>query len=166
MKQKVELTVDTLDKMCAWYSCKRLSRRWPVRLFFGLLDITSVNAFVIWTELNPTWKCSNSGKQPSDLRRLFLLAVGKCMVMSSVERRSLSQAVTFLPATRRAVTAVGLSPARKTSEPAESGYRESGVIFVLPNKIGNVRSTAIPVICLFVVTTAKQYSHVTRARNR
>ena len=29
---------DTLDKMCAWYSCKRSSRRWPVSLFFGLLD--------------------------------------------------------------------------------------------------------------------------------
>jgi len=45
---------DTLDKMCAWYSCKRSSRRWPVSLFFGLLDITGLSAFVIWTKLNPT----------------------------------------------------------------------------------------------------------------
>ena len=109
---------------CAWYSCKRSSRRWPVSLFFGLLDITGVNAFVIWTELNPTWKCSQSGKQPSDTRRLFLLDVGESMVMPSAERRSLSPDVAFLPATRRAMTAIGVSPVRKTSEPAASGKRK------------------------------------------
>ena len=59
-----------------------------------------VNAFVIWTELNPIWKCSKSGtsKQSSDIKRLFLLHVGTVwyMAMQCVGRRSLSIAVTLL----------------------------------------------------------------------
>lgn len=39
--------VDTCDKMCASYSVSRVTRRWPMALFFVFLNIASINARVI-----------------------------------------------------------------------------------------------------------------------
>lgn len=41
--------VDSLDEKCAKYSCSRRTRRWPLAIFFKLVDICSVNAFIIYT---------------------------------------------------------------------------------------------------------------------
>jgi len=120
--------------------------------------------YLIWTELNPAWKCSQSGKQPSDIRRLFLLDVWEGMVMRlmpSVGRRSLSPTVAFLPATRRAMTAVGVPPVRKTPEPAASGKRKRSHICTARQDRKCRVNCIIFVICLFVVTTVKQCSSVT-----
>lgn len=40
--------VDVLDKLCHDKTTKRSTNRWPMRYFFGILDISAVNAFVIW----------------------------------------------------------------------------------------------------------------------
>lgn len=39
--------VDTVDQMCSWYSVSRITRRWPMSLFFRVLDIAGVNAHVL-----------------------------------------------------------------------------------------------------------------------
>ncbi|KAH9633010.1 hypothetical protein HF086_000370 [Spodoptera exigua] len=39
--------VDILDKMCKQYSVLRNSRRWPLTIFFDLMNIVGVNALVI-----------------------------------------------------------------------------------------------------------------------
>lgn len=36
---KTKSGVDVLDKLVREYSCKRNTRRWPLRLFFNLIDI-------------------------------------------------------------------------------------------------------------------------------
>lgn len=48
--------VDNMDKVVAAYSCKRRTLRWPLVIFFDMLDISVYNAFVIWMALNPEWK--------------------------------------------------------------------------------------------------------------
>ncbi|XP_024220084.1 piggyBac transposable element-derived protein 4 [Halyomorpha halys] len=40
--------VDVLDKLCHDKTTKRSTNRWPMRYFFGILDISAVNAFIIW----------------------------------------------------------------------------------------------------------------------
>ena len=40
--------VDTLDQMCANYSTGRRTRRWPMAVFFRILDIAAVNAKVLY----------------------------------------------------------------------------------------------------------------------
>lgn len=40
--------VDTLDEMCKKMSTSRKTRRWPLCLFYGMLNITMVNAYVIY----------------------------------------------------------------------------------------------------------------------
>ena len=60
--------VDTLDQLVRSYSSKRRTRRWPMSLFFNLLDIDAYNSMVLYIQLNPTW---NSLKLYR--RRLYLI---------------------------------------------------------------------------------------------
>jgi hypothetical protein len=39
--------VDALDQLCITYSCSRKTRRWPLRVFYALLNMVQVNAIVI-----------------------------------------------------------------------------------------------------------------------
>lgn len=43
--------VDTLDKLCATYSVSRTTRRWPLSIFFSLINIAGVNAQVLYLML-------------------------------------------------------------------------------------------------------------------
>jgi hypothetical protein len=63
--------VDTIDQMTRTYSCKRKTRRLPLVVFY-MLDISAINAYVIWKALNPNWNSNKSHK-----RRLYLLHLGK-----------------------------------------------------------------------------------------
>lgn len=59
--------VDVLDKLCAQYSCKRSTRRWPLSLFFTILDIMCHNSSVLFFSHQPQWRKSK------DKRRFFPL---------------------------------------------------------------------------------------------
>lgn len=48
--------VDVLDERIGTYRCKRKVNRWPMALFANIIDISAFNSFVIYTELNPSWK--------------------------------------------------------------------------------------------------------------
>ena len=39
--------VDTLDQLCHTYSCSRKTRRWPLCLFYNLLNIVGVNSMIL-----------------------------------------------------------------------------------------------------------------------
>ena len=65
-----------------------------------------------------------SGKQPTDIRRLFLLDVGQGQVMPGVERRPQSPGVAFQPATRSIMTAVGILAPTKKAETVASNKRK------------------------------------------
>ena len=40
--------VDSLDERCAQYSCGCLTRRWPMAIFYRILDICFANPFVMY----------------------------------------------------------------------------------------------------------------------
>ena len=48
--------VDNMDKLVSAYSFKRRTLRWPLAIFFNILDIPAYNAFITWMALNPEWK--------------------------------------------------------------------------------------------------------------
>lgn len=52
---KARNEVDNLYKLVTTYSCKRKTLRWPLVIFFDMLDICAYNAFVIWMSLSPEW---------------------------------------------------------------------------------------------------------------
>ncbi|XP_038128076.1 piggyBac transposable element-derived protein 4-like [Cyprinodon tularosa] len=74
--------VDNLDKVTATYSCRRMTARWPLVIFFHIIDVSAYNAFVIWCEINKDW---NRGKLSR--RRLFLEELGNALVRPQIERR-------------------------------------------------------------------------------
>lgn len=68
--------VDTLDEMVGTYQCKRKVLRWPLALFENMLDILALNAFIIYTDLDPLWKYTKKNFR----LRLFLIEIGKSLV--------------------------------------------------------------------------------------
>jgi hypothetical protein len=71
--------VDVIDEKCGTYSTSRRCRRWPLVLFYRLLDIAGINAQVIFT-------CNNiDANRP---RRLFLKDIGMEMVKPQAAKRS------------------------------------------------------------------------------
>lgn len=65
--------VDTVDAMCRMYTTKCASRRWPVAVWSNILDIASINAWVLYRE------ATNS----SISRKDFILDIVKHLIGSS-----------------------------------------------------------------------------------
>ena len=59
---------DNMDHLITIFSCKRKNDRWPMVLFFNMLDVAGVAAFIIWISLNPDWSFNDR-----QLRRRKLL---------------------------------------------------------------------------------------------
>lgn len=74
--------VDTLDKMCANYTSKRKTNRWPIVVFSNILDISGVNSFVLFTSINLQWK-----PKCNDRRRIFLENLGESLIKKHIDRR-------------------------------------------------------------------------------
>lgn len=63
---KTKGAVDNLDKLVAEYTCRRQTKRWPITVFYNIIDVSAYNAFVLWLEINPTWH-----KMKLTKRRIF-----------------------------------------------------------------------------------------------
>ena len=64
--------VDTMDQMLRCYSVKRMTRRWPMVIFYNMIDVSAMNGYIIWMTLNPTSFVKKASK-----RRQFLITLGK-----------------------------------------------------------------------------------------
>jgi hypothetical protein len=74
--------VDNLDHLVTTYTCKRKIKRWPMTVFFNILDCAAVAAFVVWSSKFPDWNMGVRYK-----RRLFLKELGLGMVEDMLQRR-------------------------------------------------------------------------------
>lgn len=72
--------VDNLDKVTATYSCWRMTARWPLVIFFNIIDVRAFNGFVIWCEANPNWNGVKKNK-----RKLFLEQLVYALVKPHIE---------------------------------------------------------------------------------
>lgn len=73
--------VDTLDQLCHNYTTARKTRRWPLRVFYGILDQCGVNALILFVNANPQWK--EQGKT----RRTFLKELSLSLVKQHISVR-------------------------------------------------------------------------------
>lgn len=76
--------VDTLDKMISCYTCRRKTKRWPVVVFSNVLDISAVNAYILFLAANPDWKVKSKRR-----RRLFIESLGMGLVQDHICRRDI-----------------------------------------------------------------------------
>lgn len=40
--------VDTVDKMCETYNCARRTNRWPMVIFYSLMNVAGINSYIIF----------------------------------------------------------------------------------------------------------------------
>lgn len=76
--------VDNLEKVTGTYSWGRMTACWPLVIFHNIIDVSSYNTFVIWSEINPTWMHGKKNK-----RRVFLEQLGKALV-TYIKRKEVS----------------------------------------------------------------------------
>ncbi|KAF2903873.1 hypothetical protein ILUMI_02291 [Ignelater luminosus] len=48
--------VDTMDKLVRTYTVKRQAKKWPVTVFYNMIDINVLNTYIIWCHLNEDWR--------------------------------------------------------------------------------------------------------------
>lgn len=65
------------------YTCKRGTKRWPLSVFYSLIDICAINATTIFIQQHPRWN-----EQKHNKRKLFLLQAGMELVKPQVAERS------------------------------------------------------------------------------
>lgn len=75
--------VDTMDQMVRNYTTKRKTRRWPMALFYNMIDVSALNAYIIWLHLKPEWNEAKAHR-----RRNFLKELGKSLIQANQEKRA------------------------------------------------------------------------------
>ena len=73
--------VDTMDQMVSTYTCKRRTRRWPMVLWYNMLDIATLNAYTSFTSQHPGYMSGIS-----NARRLFIKELGQELVIPHMKR--------------------------------------------------------------------------------
>ena len=74
--------VDTMDQMVSNYSCKRRTSRWPMVLWYNMLDVATLNAYTYFTAQHPDYMGG-----VNHARRLFIKELSKELVMPHMKRR-------------------------------------------------------------------------------
>lgn len=70
--------VDSLDQKCAIYCTGRRTRRWPMAIFFRILDISGVNAYIVY----------KTNENFNDIARInFMKKLAHSLVVPEMERR-------------------------------------------------------------------------------
>ena len=81
--------VDTMNQMLGIYSWKRATQRWPLVMFYNMLDVAALAAFTIYYEIKPIKR--------SDRWRSFLLLLTKQLPTPNIEERALNNHITTYP---------------------------------------------------------------------
>ncbi|XP_032420180.1 piggyBac transposable element-derived protein 4-like [Xiphophorus hellerii] len=78
---KMKGGVDTMDQMVSNYTCLRRTRRWPMVLWYNMLDVATLNAYTNFSAQHPDYMGGASNAQ-----RLFIKELGKELVMPHMKR--------------------------------------------------------------------------------
>ena len=76
--------VDNLDHLVTMYTSRRKTNRWPMVLFWNMIDVAAVGAFILWLGNNTQWEVSKGRRR----RNLFLRQLGYDLVKPQMELRA------------------------------------------------------------------------------
>lgn len=106
--------VDNMDHLASIYSCKRKINRWPMVLFFNMLDTAAIASFVIWMCNNPDWNKSSKAIR----RRQFIISLGESLVKPLI-RKHLYNSVRLRKPMMDAIQLLELDLGKRCKRPAE-----------------------------------------------
>ncbi|KAK3778106.1 hypothetical protein RRG08_062802 [Elysia crispata] len=75
--------VDSMDQMCHKFTTKRKTNRWPMLLFYDMLDLASIDSIVCWRKTFPGNTLSKK-----DMRAQFNIAIGPIGIGSTSTREA------------------------------------------------------------------------------
>lgn len=90
-----------MDQMVSHFSCKRKTNRWPLAMFFNLLDVSTLAAFVMYRDCEQHVKL----ERLTD-RKNFLLRLAKELVLPNIVRRAENKLVIRNLSVRTAISAM------------------------------------------------------------
>lgn len=92
--------VDTMDQMLGGYTCKRGTNRWPLALFFNMLDVAGLAAFIIHDKLGHVKR--------NDRRRMFLMELAEQLVIPHMEQRATNPIVRGMQHVKQSMALFGV----------------------------------------------------------
>ncbi|UYV64257.1 hypothetical protein LAZ67_3000085 [Cordylochernes scorpioides] len=105
--------VDTIDQMVSNFSTSRRSRRWPLALFYALLDITALNSYIIFNY--------QIDKKDQKERSTFIVDLGRSLIDEHLATRNLNSLPLELQTTIKKIkNNDGSSTPRGSTMPQES----------------------------------------------
>ena len=78
--------VDSVDQMAPAYSTKRITRWWPMVLFYNTLDLSTIAARIVWSIKFPDHLLSKKDARPQ-----FILRVAEQLSLEHMDRRLCAQ---------------------------------------------------------------------------
>ncbi|XP_049847194.1 uncharacterized protein LOC126299375 [Schistocerca gregaria] len=115
--------VDTIDQMARHYSTKRGTRRWPLSLFYTLIDIAAINAYSLFLLNFPNWK-----KNLLNRRRVFITNLGLELIRSQVDKRAQNlyglqkPVIMAMESITQRKLSCSVEPSSATAEPGTRGW--------------------------------------------
>ncbi|XP_050687847.1 piggyBac transposable element-derived protein 4-like [Eriocheir sinensis] len=76
---------DTFDQMCQRYSCSRKTKRWPLCIYYGIVNAASINSYIIYCK-----KCSDRHIKKME-RRCFMQEAAYELVKPWAQQRLTEQ---------------------------------------------------------------------------
>ena len=78
---KTKIGVDLVDQMVGTCTCRRQTRRWPLKLFFNLLDVAALNACTISRQVHHDQQSTGGS------RRRFLTDLADSLILPHMKIR-------------------------------------------------------------------------------
>lgn len=94
---KYKAGVDTMDQMVGRYTTHRRTQRWPLAMFFNILDVAALAAYIVYFENN------NMIKKKTHQRRIFLRQLSEELCKPIIEDRSSNKQIMRHHATKNAI---------------------------------------------------------------
>ncbi|UYV83370.1 hypothetical protein LAZ67_23000808 [Cordylochernes scorpioides] len=137
--------VDTIDQMVSNFSTSRRSRRWPLALFYALLDITALNSYIIFNY--------QIDKKDQKERSTFIVDLGRSLIDEHLATRSpdpqktgFIQHCSLVVATEGVPHSLYIEPRDKYGNPCllESGWDPARDYTVDILEVGSERPVPLP----------------------
>ena len=122
-----------MDQMFGNYTCKRKTRRWPLAMFFNIVDLSALAAYVLYSETYQTRNCRCS----------FLIALANDMALPNIRRRAQISHINRWPHIRSAM----LDMLGATNLPSDTPF---------PHLQVNPETSGIKGKCLFCAREKRQ----------
>lgn len=95
--------VDTFDKMLRCFTCKRKSNRWPMVVFYNMVDVAALAAYRLYELSHPAWKLDKQER-----RKTFLKEMAMELAKNHLERRATMKPSVLKPSVKLAMNLIGI----------------------------------------------------------